>query len=185
MEDWMIHNTFRQICQKFGIESTLTIENSSVKNAYTDGKNVTITTGLLAVLSDNQVIAVLGHEIGHIVLNHIVKLKNDYQNLIQKIGSTVTKDMNLIESILAYTIVHSGVHAATQKRRRLQEFQADWIGELTARSLLGESGAMANVLNAIASDHTEDHIFKTHPATPKRIDVLNTKKSIKIRIRKR
>jgi Zn-dependent protease with chaperone function len=156
-----------------------------VKNAYTDGKNVTITTGLLAELTDNQVIAVLGHEIGHIVLNHIVTMKKDCQNLIEKIESTVSKDMNLIERILAYTIVNSGIYAATQKRRRMQEIQADWIGELTARSLLGESGAMANVLNAIASEHTEDHMFKTHPATPKRIDALNTKKSIKIRIKKR
>jgi predicted Zn-dependent protease len=53
----------------------LYIEVSTEENAYNDGKQVVIYTGLLDSLNDDEIALVLGHEIAHGMLEHLGKLQ--------------------------------------------------------------------------------------------------------------
>lgn len=52
---------------------TLLYANTDIINAWTDGKNVTITKGMLEFTkTTSEIAAILGHEIGHIMLGHVL-----------------------------------------------------------------------------------------------------------------
>lgn len=60
----------------------LIIANTAIINAWTDGENVTITTGMLEFLeNDSEIAFILGHEIGHGILGHLVSVDSIDQRL--------------------------------------------------------------------------------------------------------
>lgn len=51
----------------------INIINSGLINAWTDGESVNITVGMLNFIKNNDELAlVIGHEIGHVILGHLV-----------------------------------------------------------------------------------------------------------------
>ncbi len=47
------------------------VDNSKLINAWTDGKNIYLTTGIMNFFeNDDQLAAVLGHELAHVILDH-------------------------------------------------------------------------------------------------------------------
>ncbi len=64
------------ICRKFGIaEPEFYLEMNPMPNAYTFGDTkifITMTSGLVEMLSDDELDAVLAHECGHILCRHVL-----------------------------------------------------------------------------------------------------------------
>ena len=64
------------ICEKFEMEvPELYLELNRNPNAYTSGDTyifITITTGLLELMTDDEIQAVLAHECGHIICHHVL-----------------------------------------------------------------------------------------------------------------
>lgn len=72
-----IYNMLPEICEKLGIKEIppLYLELNRDPNAYTYGdKNpsITVTSGLLECLTDEEIYAVLAHECGHIACQHVL-----------------------------------------------------------------------------------------------------------------
>ena len=55
----------------------VSIISNSGRNAYTDGKNIGITTGFLSILNDKELALIIGHELAHITERHIEKKKEN------------------------------------------------------------------------------------------------------------
>lgn len=65
-----VQEVYQKLYVHSGLRSkpSLIILNSSIINAWTDGEQVTITTGLLNIMkTQDEVALVLGHELGHII----------------------------------------------------------------------------------------------------------------------
>lgn len=71
-----IYNLLVPICEKFQIPvPELYLELDRMPNAYTSGDStifITVTSGLLELLTDDEIQAVLAHECGHIVCHHVL-----------------------------------------------------------------------------------------------------------------
>lgn len=71
-----IYQMLPPICEKLGIaEPELYLEMDPVPNAYTYGDSrvfITVTSGLLECMEEDEIRAVLGHECGHIACHHVL-----------------------------------------------------------------------------------------------------------------
>ena len=71
-----IYNMLPPICRKLGIEEPeLYLEMDPVPNAYTYGDTkvfITVTSGLVESMNDDELRAVLAHECGHIACRHVL-----------------------------------------------------------------------------------------------------------------
>jgi Zn-dependent protease with chaperone function len=71
-----VYNRLPPLCQRLGIaEPEFYLEMNPFPNAYTQGETrlfLTITSGLLEYLGDDEVLAVLAHECGHIACHHVL-----------------------------------------------------------------------------------------------------------------
>ena len=71
-----IYNLLVPICEKFSIPvPELYLELDRNPNAYTSGDTtiyITVTSGLLELLTDEEIQAVLAHECGHIICHHVL-----------------------------------------------------------------------------------------------------------------
>jgi len=57
----------------------LRLSNSTAVNAYADGKNITMTSGMMEfVKSDNELALIIGHELAHNTMGHIRKTIGNY-----------------------------------------------------------------------------------------------------------
>ena len=79
-----IYNLLVPICEKFSIPvPELYLELDRSPNAYTSGDTtifITVTTGLLELMSDEEIQAVLAHECGHIVCHHVLYQHTSFIN---------------------------------------------------------------------------------------------------------
>lgn len=71
-----VYNMVKNISAKLGIQMpNLYLELNREPNAYTYGSesvSITVTSGLLECLEDDEIYAVLAHECGHIACNHVL-----------------------------------------------------------------------------------------------------------------
>jgi len=113
-----IYNLLVPICEKFSIPvPELYLELDRSPNAYTSGDTtifITVTTGLLELMSDEEIQAVLAHECGHIVCHHV---------LYHTMGQIV---INGAASLLGLgTLVNTALSTAFFYWMRCSEFSAD------------------------------------------------------------
>ncbi len=107
-------------------EPELYVAQTPVPNAFTSGHNhpyIVVTTGLLDLLNEDEVLAVIAHEIGHIKSGHVL-----YKTMARAISLLVTiiSDMTLGIGRL----VGMGIEAALLEWDRKSEFTADRAGLL-------------------------------------------------------
>lgn len=85
-----IYHLLPPICEKLGIaEPELYLEMNPVPNAYTYGDTqvfITVTSGLLECMEEDEIKAVLAHECGHIACHHV--LYHTMGNMILNGGAT-------------------------------------------------------------------------------------------------
>lgn len=130
-------------------------------NAFANAdKEIYVYTGLLKFVdSDSELAAVIAHEIGHIVNNHVAK-----QNVINSVTSTAIYASNIDPRLKV------GANAANNmtmlKMSRTDEYEAD----ITGTDLITKAGynplAMVSLLNKISGNYVD--VISTHPSGDKR-----------------
>ncbi len=149
----------------------LIIENNSALEAFSDGKRVIITRGLVEILNDEDEAAmILSHEISHTLLGHV------FANKTQKQKGTLSVPTQNISS-LQYT----------GKKRRMSyvkkfECEADYMSVYLMARAGYSIDNIGNSWKRIATllPPTPEHIVaKTHPTRKERLAILlETQKEI-------
>ena len=140
---------------------TFKVSDDESINAYANiNKEVYVYRGLLEYVSnDEELAAVIAHEIGHIVNSHSAK-----QTVVNSIISSVTPSST---NAVVSTSVEAAKQLSSMKVSREDEFEAD----LTAVDLLQKAGynplALISVLNKICGNYMD--IISTHPSGEKRL----------------
>jgi Zn-dependent protease with chaperone function len=128
-----------------------------------------VTTGLLQKANDDQLRAVLAHEVAHADLGHVTKT--------QALGAGVNIGMVILDQIIpgsgALTPIAGRllVNAYTRK----EEYEADAHGvEILRRAGFDGKALMANTLTWLQSSAGDGGggFFSTHPATGDRIEAV-------------
>jgi Zn-dependent protease with chaperone function len=86
-----IYSHLPPICEKLGIDlPELYLEMNPAPNAYTYGDSkvfITVTSGLVEFLDEEELHAVIAHECGHIVFRHV--LYHTMADMLTRIGSSI------------------------------------------------------------------------------------------------
>ncbi|MCL2048703.1 MAG: M48 family metallopeptidase [Defluviitaleaceae bacterium] len=102
-----IYNMLPPICEKLGIdEPELYVEMNPIPNAYTYGDTqafITITSGLLDCMTEDEVKTVLAHECGHIACRHV--LYHTMASLILS-GASGLVGLNILSIGLQFALLH-------------------------------------------------------------------------------
>lgn len=119
-----VYNMLPDICEKLGIPvPPLYLELNREPNAYTYGdKNpsVTVTSGLLECLTDEEIYAVLAHECGHIACEH--SLYHTMGRIIFTGGVTVSEIIG--NNLLTFAVTQT-LETAFYYWMKCSEFSAD------------------------------------------------------------
>lgn len=159
--------------QRSDVTYTFNVVDSEEVNAFSlPGGYVFVDAGLLNfVHSDDELAAVLGHEIGHVEKRHIVKLNNDIK--IAQIA------VELARVLLPATSRFGDLAAelALYKISRIDEMQADQLGLRLMTKAGYDPDGMTAFLGRLGELHPQHKslfgkYFETHPALPDRVKHL-------------
>lgn len=137
------------------------VANEDAMNAYANlNKEVYVYKGLLEnVTNDEELAAVISHEVGHILNGHCAK-QGVLNTGVGVLASLASRKVN------SYALA-AGQQLASAKFSRNDEFEAD----LTGVDLMTKAGynplAMISVLNKICGNYID--ILQTHPSGEKRL----------------
>ena len=154
----------QDIHYRFTILADPSINAFAIKGGY-----VHVNLGLLNfVSSDDELSSILGHEMGHVELRHVVKSSNT--NTIIGILTALASILSPVGAVLASL----GGELVGQKYSRIDELQADHYGlELMARAGYDPEAAI-DVMSKLGSmepgpDSRADKAFLDHPVPSDRI----------------
>ena len=144
------------------------IDSPEINAANASPTEFYVTTGLLRKANDDQLRAVLAHEVAHADLGHVAKT--------QALGAGLNIGMVILDQIIpgpgALTPIAGQllVNAYTRK----EEYEADAHGvEILRRAGLDGKTLMANTLTWLQSTAGDGGgFFSTHPATADRIEAV-------------
>ncbi len=126
-----VYHMTESICHKIGIEMpTLYLELNRNPNAYTYGTeafSITMTSGLLECLADDELYAVLAHECGHIACQHVL-----YHTVGGLLLGGGTIGMSAINDILGSTLLGGLIKAAAETSLQLAFYHWKRCSELSA-----------------------------------------------------
>lgn len=160
------------------INYTFTVLDDEQVNAFAaPGGFIYITTGLLTRLkNDNEIAAVLGHEIGHVVEKHSLKAiqRQMFAQFGLQIMGSLLGDGGLSQSLL---LKASEISASLLllKNSRMNELQSDVQGVRIMRASGYDPRAMIDVqrmLLAQPGGGSSLAIISTHPPSQERIDMI-------------
>ncbi len=172
------------------------IESEDINAFAAPGGYVIITKGLYRKLSSEADLAgVLGHEIGHVIKKHHLKVIQKQQLLslgASLLGERVAKDNNTVQKLIG-----SGAEICARSLDKDAEFEADRIGVVLAGRAGYDPYGLPAVLAEIGHTGKDDSsvalLFKTHPhpderlarlgeATGNRLDKITTGKTLENRL---
>lgn len=148
------------------------IESEDLNAFSAPGGFVLITKGLYRKLENEaQLAGVLGHEIGHVVKKHQIKLLQKQQ--LMNFGAGLVSDKFGSGNQTIQKVIGSGAEISARSLDKDAEFEADRIGVvLTARAGYDPYG-LPEVLQTIGhvskNDNSVALLFKTHPAPDDRL----------------
>lgn len=159
----------------------LKVKMSNVINAYADGSNVVITSGLIRfAASDTEIAMVLAHEIAHNGMKHIESKTSN---------ASVASVLDIVVAA-AYGVNTHGLFANMGSQAFSKEFEqeADYVGlYIMARSHMPTDGVgeFWRRMAAEAPDTNNDSIFRTHPISAQRtLAIQQTTREINDKINK-
>jgi len=140
--------------------------------AMADG-TVRVYSGILDVMPDDQVLAVIAHEIGH------VKLKHSYKQMRESIlADTAFKAAaavnGTISSLTSSQLGQIGQKAIQAHFSQSDELEADHYSVTMLASLKKDPRAMRRAIETLERLHGSSGGFlSSHPSNPKRIDEID------------
>lgn len=160
----------------------LHVVESEIANAWTDGTAVFVTGALVEQLEVDEVAAILGHELAHVLRDDVEQARSMREECMTRLSQGVAGG-SFAGSVAGFFVRW----VALSHHSRKQESAADRLGQrLAARAGYGET-SLADALEEIAGSHTEESVFDTHPTTPTRVRALepNPHRTIRIKIFRR
>jgi len=147
------------------------IESNDVNAFAAPGGYVFLTHGLYRLLHDEAELAgVLGHEIGHVVRKHHLKVLQKSQAI--GVGSDLLKKQ-IGDKKIAKTLIGSGAEILARGLDKSAEFEADRIGVVLAARAGYDAFGLPAVLQEISAASADDShvalLFKTHPHPDERL----------------
>lgn len=143
-------------------------------NAFADGENVLLTTGMLRFTeSDDALALIVAHELGHNIMGHIRKKKRN--SLLGGLIGAVVKTTTGIDAI--ENLMGVGAGAFSQDF----EAEADYVGAYYASRAGFNLTEGVNLWRLMATEHPQsiDLMGSTHPSTARRfLSIENTIKEI-------
>ena len=149
------------------------LDTASVNAFAAPGGYVLITRGLYEMLgSEAQLAGVLGHEIGHIVQRHHIKVMQ--QSAAISAGARAAQRGD--RSVLVNNLIGTGAEVMARGLDKGAEFEADRIGVVLAARAGYSPYGLVEVLHLLAARSADDTslalLFKTHPAPGERLTQL-------------
>lgn len=155
---------------RFGV-----VDSEDINAFAAPGGYVFVTKGLYRRLADEAELAgVLGHEIGHVVRKHQLKVmqKSQYIAVAAMFLGKQLKD----ENQLIQNLVGNGAEIMSRSLDKEAEFEADRVGMVLAARAGYDAYALPKVLEDIGHVSDRDSrvalLFKTHPRPAERFDRL-------------
>ena len=150
------------------------IESGDVNAFAAPGGYVFITRGLYLLLQDEAELAgVLGHEIGHVILKHHLKILQQ-SNLLDAGSKLVANQVGGDDKI--QKIIGSGAEIISRSLDKNAEFEADRVGVVLSARAGYDAFGLPAVLQQIGHFAKDDGnvalLFKTHPHPDERMDKL-------------
>jgi predicted Zn-dependent protease len=149
------------------------VEDSTL-NAATNGQEIMITSGLLKRLKSNDECAfVISHELGHVVLNHIVKTQ--FRRIGLSLLDTLLMRRAAPHGSLLEVAANLGLDLYDKRSGRVYEYQADDAGiQLMTKAGYNPQAAIEvfRILQSAAPDRQVPEFLQDHPITESRIRML-------------
>jgi predicted Zn-dependent protease len=151
------------------------IESEDLNAFAAPGGYVLITKGLYRQLkNESELAGVLGHEIGHVIKKHQLKLLQKQQLL--SMGAGLLSGKLGKENPTVQKVVGSGAEISARSLDKSAEYEADRIGVVLAGRAGYEPFGLPEVLQAIGHAGKDDGrvalLFKTHPHPDDRLTAL-------------
>jgi len=144
------------------------VDDPSINAANAGNGEFLVTTGLLAKANDDQLLAVMAHEIAHQDLGHVAKA--------QALGTGIGIGAVILDQIIpgAGRVVPVAGALIQSKYSRSEEYQADRHGVELLQRVGRNKDVMINTLTWLMSTAGDSGggFLSTHPATGERIQEL-------------
>ncbi len=151
------------------------IESEDINAFAAPGGYIMVTKGLYRQLTNEaQLAGVLGHEIGHIVKKHQLKVLQKQQLL--NIGAGFLNDKYAKDNQLISKAIGTGAEISARSLDKSAEFEADRLGLSYATRAGYEPYALTEVLQSLGAVNKNEGsvalLFKTHPHPDERLVAL-------------
>jgi predicted Zn-dependent protease len=171
---WVASQTERaDLAWYFGV-----LDSSDINAFALPGGYVFITRGLYARLgSEAELAGALGHEIGHIIMQHHIKVLKQ-SRMVGAASSLLGREIggNSIGNAAAQNLLGNGAEAVARGLDKDAEFEADRIGVVLATragySPFGLPAVLQKISRTSAGDSSVALLFKTHPSPQDRLSRL-------------
>ena len=151
------------------------IESDDLNAFSAPGGYVMVTKGLYRKMSNEaQLAGVLGHEIGHVVAKHQLKVLQKQQLL--NIGASFLSKKLAKDNKIINKAIGSGAEISARSLDKDAEFEADRLGLSYATRAGYEPFGLTDVLQILGQTNPNDNsvalLFKTHPLPDERLASL-------------
>ncbi|MDD5057343.1 MAG: M48 family metalloprotease [Sideroxydans sp.] len=152
------------------------IQSEDVNAFAAPGGYVFVTLGLYRLLQNEADLAgVLGHEIGHVIRKHHLKILQQSQ-LVDAGGKLLSRQVGGDDKI--QNLIGNGAEIVARGLDKDAEFEADRIGVVLATRAGYDAYGLPGVLQQIGHFAKDDGsialLFKTHPLPDDRLDKLDS-----------
>ena len=146
-------------------------------NAFACGDgSIRVYSGLMDVMNDEELVAIIGHELGHVTHQDTKKaLKNAY---IASAARDVVGSAGSYGALISSLLGDLGEALVSAQFSQSQEYKADQFGfEFAIQRGYGPH-SMENALNKLltlsgsSSNSIVSHLFASHPQTEKRVEKM-------------
>lgn len=184
-----VSNMTKNFTSVDGIPLNFKVYSTRDVNAFAcaDG-SVRVYSGLLDVMTDDEVLGVIGHEIGHVAMRHSKK-QFKQALLTSALRDAVVSTGGTIAALSASQLGDLGEALMSAKYSRKQENEADdygyaflkehgknpWAMAMAFEELLTLSTGSASAGTQAAANSAVSEIFSDHPATESRIQRMSAK----------
>ena len=138
-----VWKVYKEACDVLEIDPPdLFIENSPFPNAYTYGYTnpfVVVTTGLIKDFNPDELMFILGHELGHVKCGHTL-----YNTMAENLTMIISYISEMTLGI--GQLVTMGIQLALLEWSRKAEFSADRAGLLAVQSIDAASSSLSKLL---------------------------------------